>query len=250
MHMYTVYYLSLDLLFFKQCISLSLSTAEDILVHHPHHQQQVPEAWPSSLQEQHEEEPDQAVSDEEDRVTPPPPYSETAEDGHVSLGRGSSLSPFKLSFHEELLNRSLPTGRFTYPLDMHEGSSLELMEERPAPPLQLPGVPQDQPARLARSLSLPPAVTWSPFLLPSLVHPATSSPWSLAPPTLTLSPSQDITELPRLSHPHTVIPLPSSRLPPLTHRHTVTSTRVKVGRRRRRRHTRTAPEPITMSTVT
>ena len=178
-------------------------------------------------------------------MTPPPPYSEIAEDGHVSLGRGS-FSPFKLSIHEDLLNRSLPTGRLSYPLDMQQqGSSLELMEDRPAPPLQLPGVPQDQHARLSRSLSLPPAVTWSPFLLPSLMHPP--SPWSLTPPPLTLSPSHDTTDLPRLPHPHTM-PLPPSRLPPLTHHHT--STRLKTGRRRRRRHTRTAPEPINMSTVT
>ena len=153
-------------------------------------------------------------TDRDEDGTPPPPYTETAEDGHISLSRTPTPLLFKPNSEQHLLNLSLSGRHLSLPLDMqqHTGSSMELMPDSPQqvedssadshncshdantpqarlslppPPLQLPGVPQESVqsggVRLARSHSLPPN-PWSPYLLPYPPPLLQVTPWPLTPP--------------------------------------------------------------------
>ena len=209
---------------------------------------------PSAPQNYYMEDEEEEEEADDKRMTPPPPYTETAEDGHISLGH-CSMSPFKQSLNEQL-NRSSSSGRFSLPLDMQQGSSLELMRgtpepitssdprPTPPPPLQLPGVPQDQ--RLSRSLSLPPS-PWPPYLPYQYPHPLLqpTPQWALSHPIPPPPPLIPRSVPPEDSAHYTTIvtPPPLTRLPPLVQQHPPSS-RTKAGRRRRRRHNRAGGQEV------
>lgn len=208
----------------------------------------------------------------EREATPPPPYSETAEDGQLSL----SWSPLpSFSSEQHLLNLSLSGCRLSLPLDMQQsrGSSMELMGRAPLgpaateadcsrpgslpspslpgpPPLQLPGIPRNSAQSshnrrpswpMCPTHQRPVVPSPSPWHMTACIHPLTPH------PPIVFSVDRDLFSSPRMG-PTQQLP---ARLPPLLPRQPHLTTSYSNKRKKRKRNkqlaTRAGTTPPTIN---